>query len=64
MGRSIDTPCWIRLGDAYPRTASAAVALHRSPAGFLVDADEAAAIIEQIASNQERCLQVLFFSKR
>ena len=38
-----------------------ATALHRSPAGFLVDSDEAAAIVEQIASNQERCLQVLFF---
>lgn len=38
-----------------------AVALHRSPAAFLVDTDEAAAIVEQIASNQERCLQVLFF---
>ena len=36
-------------------------ALHRSPAAFLVDKDEAAAIVEQIASNQERCLQVLFF---
>ena len=38
-----------------------AAALHRSPAAFLVDSDEAAAIVEQIASNQERCLQVLFF---
>lgn len=38
-----------------------ATALHRSPAAFLVDSDEAAAIVEQIASNQERCLQVLFF---
>jgi len=38
-----------------------AVALHRSPAVFLVDSDEAAAIVEQIAGNQERCLQVLFF---
>ncbi len=38
-----------------------AAALHRSPAAFLVDSDEAAAIIEQIASNGERCLQVLFF---
>lgn len=38
-----------------------AAALHRSPAAFLVDTDEAAAIVEQIARNQERCLQVLFF---
>jgi transcriptional regulator with XRE-family HTH domain len=38
-----------------------AVALRRSPAAFLVDSDEAAAIVEQIASDQERCLQVLFF---
>jgi transcriptional regulator with XRE-family HTH domain len=38
-----------------------AVALRRSPAAFLVDTDEAAAIVEQIASNQERCLQILFF---
>jgi transcriptional regulator with XRE-family HTH domain len=38
-----------------------AAALHRSPAGFLVDSDEAAAIVEQIAGNEERCLQVLFF---
>jgi hypothetical protein len=30
--------------------------LHRSPAAFLVDSEEAAAIVEQIASNQERCL--------
>jgi hypothetical protein len=34
---------------------------HRSSAAFLVVSDEAAAIIEQIAGNQERCLQVLFF---
>jgi transcriptional regulator with XRE-family HTH domain len=38
-----------------------AVALHRSPAAFLVDSDEAVAIVEQIVGNQERCLQVLFF---
>jgi transcriptional regulator with XRE-family HTH domain len=38
-----------------------AIALRRSAAAFLVDSDEAAAIVEQIASNQERCLQVLFF---
>jgi len=38
-----------------------AAALHRSPAAFLVDTDEAAAIVEQIVGNQERCLQVLFF---
>ena len=38
-----------------------AAALHLSPAAFLVDSDEAAAIVEQIASNQERCLHVLFF---
>ena len=38
-----------------------AAALHRAPATFLVDSDEAAAIIEQILSNRERCLQVLFF---
>jgi hypothetical protein len=31
-----------------------AAALHRSPAAFLVDTDAAAAIVEQIASNQER----------
>jgi transcriptional regulator with XRE-family HTH domain len=37
------------------------VALHRSAAAFLLDSDEAAAIVEQIAGNQERCLQVLFF---
>ena len=35
--------------------------LNRSPAAFLVDSDEAAAIVEQIVGNQERCLQVLFF---
>ncbi len=35
--------------------------LHRSPAAFLVDSDEAAAIVEQVVGNQERCLQVLFF---
>jgi len=34
---------------------------HRSSAAFLVVSDEAAAIVEQIAGNQERCLQVLFF---
>ncbi len=38
-----------------------AAVLHRSPAPVLVESDEAAAIVEQIASNQERCLQVLFF---
>src|SRR6266545_5559598 len=38
-----------------------AAALHRSPAVFLVDSEEAAAIVEQIVGNQERCLQVLFF---
>ena len=38
-----------------------ATALHRSPAAFLVDSAEAAAIVEQITGNQERCLQVLFF---
>jgi hypothetical protein len=43
----------------YPVQGSAA--LHRSPAAFLVDTDEATAIVEQIASNGERCLQVLFF---
>jgi hypothetical protein len=31
-----------------------ATALRRSPAAFLVDSDAAAAIVEQIASNQER----------
>jgi len=36
-------------------------ALNRSPAAFLVDSDEAAAIVDQIVGNQERCLQVLFF---
>ena len=35
--------------------------LNRSPAAFLVDSDEAAAIVEQIVGDQERCLQVLFF---
>ena len=38
-----------------------ATALHRSPAAFLVDSAEAAAIVEQITGNQERCLHVLFF---
>jgi transcriptional regulator with XRE-family HTH domain len=38
-----------------------AVVLHRSPAAFLVDSDEAAAIVEQIVGNQERCLHMLFF---
>jgi hypothetical protein len=37
------------------------VALHKSPAAFLVASDEAAAIVEQIVGNQERCLHVLFF---
>ncbi len=36
-------------------------ALNRSPAAFLVDSDEAAAIVDQIVGNQERCLQILFF---
>jgi len=40
------------------------IALHRSPAAFLVDSDEAAAIVEQIMGNQERCLHVLFSSTR
>jgi hypothetical protein len=43
------------------RLEAIAAALHRSPAAFLVDTDEAAAIVERIASNQERCLQALFF---
>jgi hypothetical protein len=34
---------------------------HRSPAASLLASDEAAAIVEQIAGNQERCLQGLFF---
>jgi hypothetical protein len=38
-----------------------AAALHRLPAVFLVDSDAAAAVALQIARNQERCLQVLFF---
>jgi hypothetical protein len=33
---------------------------HRSSAASLLDSDEAA-IVEQIAGNQERCLQGLFF---
>jgi hypothetical protein len=37
------------------------VALHRSPAAYLVDTDEAAAVVELIASSQERCLNVLLF---
>ena len=40
-----------------------AVALRRSPAAFLVDSDEAAAIALQIASNQERCLHMLVFAR-
>jgi hypothetical protein len=38
-----------------------AAALHRSPPTPLVASDAAAAIVEQIAGNAERCLQVLFF---
>jgi len=35
--------------------------LHRSPAAFLVESAAAAAIVEHITGNQERCLHVLFF---
>ena len=69
-----DTPCSLRAPRALPAATThdrrpiklshletIAVALRRSPAAFLVDSDEAAAIVEQIASNQERCLHVLFF---
>jgi transcriptional regulator with XRE-family HTH domain len=40
------------------RLAAVAQALGRSPAAFLVATPEAAAIIDQIDGNSERCLQV------
>ena len=38
-----------------------AEALHQSPAAFLVSSPEAAAVINSIDGNLDRCLQVAFF---
>ena len=38
-----------------------ATALGRSSAAFLVDSEEAAAVVEQIVRDEERCLQVILF---
>jgi hypothetical protein len=38
-----------------------AMALHHSPAMFLVNSGEAALVALQIVGNRERCLHVLFY---
>src|SRR5437773_2369390 len=44
-----------------PRLCDIAAVLGRTPAALLLDPPEAARIVEQIAGNLERCMQIAYF---